>query len=244
MALFWSKPYGTIEHSRDRSPSGKKRIVRCSSSIYRGGIIDACGVGESSVSSSAMENLELFFYDLRRRLADGTPGVIHRAGYRQAAVLVPLIPAGRETELLLTERTHTVETHKGQVSFPGGVVDPGDAGATGTALRETYEELGIPAGAVEILGTLDGLVTPTGFVITPIVGVVRNLPPLTPNVREVADVLRVPLGFFADLHNAECEMREVEGMMVEVWSYRWKRHVIWGATAWIIRSLLRTIGWL
>jgi 8-oxo-dGTP pyrophosphatase MutT (NUDIX family) len=187
-----------------------------------------------------METDEGTLLALRMYLARHRPHSVHVEGYRRAAVLVPCLYGGNEPELLLTERTHTVETHKGQVSFPGGVVDDRDAGPAETALRETAEEIGVPASSVEILGTLDDHATPTGFVITPVVGVLRRLPVLTPNVDEVAEVLFVPIRFFADPTNALQGYRMVEGKRLEVWTYRWGRHTIWGATAWIIRSLLRT----
>ena len=189
-----------------------------------------------------MDPEELFLDTLQQRLRTHVPASLQLPGYRRAAVLVPLILAGRIPELLLTERTHTVETHKGQVSFPGGVSDARDSGADETALRETNEELGIPSREVTVVGTLDDLATPTGFVITPVVGVMRRMPLLAPNGEEVANVFCVPLSFFEEERNAASEIRVVHGKEIQVWSYRWGAQTIWGATAWIIRSLLTTIG--
>lgn len=156
----------------------------------------------------------------------------------RAAVLVPLVEARTGLHLLLTRRTDEVETHKGQIAFPGGVADGNDADSVDTALRETEEELGIVKSSVEILGLLDDLTTPTGFVITPIVGYFPRAVTLRPNPAEVAEVFTVPLGFLADKQNATREIRRVAGKDREVWSYVYGDHLIWGATAWIIRSLL------
>ena len=91
---------------------------------------------------------------------------------RPAAVLVPLLQAEGEWRLLLTQRTHTVESHKGQVAFPGGRVDPEDESRVATALRETEEEIGLPRDRVRVLGQLDELLTVTQYRVTPVVGVV------------------------------------------------------------------------
>ena len=163
-------------------------------------------------------------------------------GFSTAGVLVPLVNAGAEYEFLLTKRTETVETHKGQISFPGGMAETHDADIIATALRETDEEIGLGRAAIEVIGLLDDLPTPTGFVITPVVGMVETLPALAPNPHEVAEILRVPFSFFAETRNARKEMREFRGTQREVWYYETGGHTIWGATAMIIRSLLTRLG--
>jgi 8-oxo-dGTP pyrophosphatase MutT (NUDIX family) len=163
-------------------------------------------------------------------------------GFNRAGVLVPIVQTGGDYELLLTRRTETVETHKGQISFPGGMVDAADTDIVETALRETMEEIGLGRETVDIVGLLDDLPTPTGFIITPVVGLIESLPFLSPNVHEVAEVLYVPLSFFADVKNGRIEMREFRGKQHEVWYYETGKHTIWGATAMIIRSLLKKIG--
>lgn len=162
-------------------------------------------------------------------------------GYHHAAVLVPLVFEHEEVHLLLTKRTDLVETHKGQISFPGGMVDTADTDIIQTALREAQEELGLPAPSVEPVGLLDDLATPTGFVITPVVGLIRALPPLTPNPDEVAEVFCVPLEFFATPNAGRSERREWKGKHYEIWFYDFGEHRIWGATAMIARSLLERL---
>jgi 8-oxo-dGTP pyrophosphatase MutT (NUDIX family) len=163
------------------------------------------------------------------------------AGYTRAAVLVPLTWTGGDYELILTKRTDGVETHKGQVAFPGGMRDEIDMTAVETALRETEEEIGIPRSAVQVAGTLDDIVIPTGFVVTPVVGLVERVPKLVANPAEVVEVFRVPLSFFAGEGNGRVERRSLRGREYEVWHYSSSGHLIWGATAAIIRALLTTL---
>jgi 8-oxo-dGTP pyrophosphatase MutT (NUDIX family) len=179
---------------------------------------------------------------LQARLAAGTRKTVDIPGFRKAAVLVPLMGAGDECTMLFTRRTETVETHKGQISFPGGMVDEWDANSAETALREAREEIGLGREHVEVLGLLDDLATPAGFVITPVVGFVASRPPLLLNRAEVAEAFEVSLRFFADPASGTMEIRRVNGREYEVWSYDTGEHVIWGATAKIVRTLLARIG--
>ncbi len=184
--------------------------------------------------------------DLVRTLAPlvtgGERGVLAIEGFHRAGVLVPLVLGDDGTELLFTQRTDHVETHKGQISFPGGMADAGDRDIVHTALREAEEELGIGAPLVEVRGLLDDLAVPSGFIITPVVGILRGLPPLTPNPREVAEAFTVPLEFFCRKESGRSELREYRGVMREVWFYQHGKHNIWGATAMIVRQLLLKTG--
>lgn len=163
------------------------------------------------------------------------------AGLIPAAVLVPLVPGKRETHLLLTRRTDTVETHKGHVAFPGGMVDEDDRDRTATALRETDEELGIGAGAIEPIGYLDDLATPTGFLITPVLGILSGTPAITPNPAEVAESFLVPLSFFENDIHCRRVSRATEFGLRETWQYDFEGRIIWGATAAIIRELMTVL---
>jgi len=169
--------------------------------------------------------------------ADNTRMPVPREGFTPAAVLIPLVLNASALDVLLTRRTEDVETHKGQIAFPGGMVDDGDTDRWHTALRETEEELGIGPAHVEVLGILDDLLTPTGFVITPVVGIVEPLPIMKPNPHEVAEVFTVPLAFFADAQNGRREWRSTPLGEREVWFYEYEGRVIWGATAAILRNL-------
>jgi 8-oxo-dGTP pyrophosphatase MutT (NUDIX family) len=172
-----------------------------------------------------------------RQSADDIPSPVTREGFTPAAVLVPLLLKAGAVDLLLTRRTEDVETHKGQIAFPGGIVDDGDASRRQTALRETEEELGIAPADIEVLGMLDDLLTPTGFLITPVVGIVGPPPRMKLNPREVAEVFTVPLPFFADPGNGRRERRSTPLGEREVWFYEYQGRVIWGATAAMIRNL-------
>ncbi|MDH4070000.1 MAG: CoA pyrophosphatase [Ignavibacteria bacterium] len=175
---------------------------------------------------------------LSARLAAHEPKRLVIQNFRRAAVLVPLVQSEDGLSLLFTRRTESVETHKGQISFPGGVMDESDRDAIHTALRETEEEVGIGSSLVTTLGLLDDIATPIGFIITPVVGILDDLPVLTLSEVEVAEVFLTPLSFFADPGNGTVKYREAGGRRYEVWSYDTGRHVIWGATANIIRLLL------
>jgi 8-oxo-dGTP pyrophosphatase MutT (NUDIX family) len=175
---------------------------------------------------------------IRTALAsDAKRKTLNIPNYARAAVLVPVVSANNSFDLLFTRRTHTVETHKGQVSFPGGMADESDHDVVHTALREAEEEIGLPQSAVKVVGTLDDLATPTRFVITPVVGIIEELPQLRPNPDEVEEVFFVPLAFFLDERNGRTEMREINGSHYEVWFYDYDGKTIWGVTAVIVRAL-------
>lgn len=176
---------------------------------------------------------------IRTRLLAEERVIREVAGYRRAAVLLLLCPSPDGPVVILTVRTEEVETHKGQISFPGGIVEAGDRDAVHTALREAEEEIGVRQEDLIVAGLLDDHVTPTGFVITPVVAVCRRSPGLRPEPREVAEILVVPLQFLADPGKVRTEERIVRGERHPVHFYDYGRHVIWGATAAIIREFLR-----
>ncbi len=160
----------------------------------------------------------------------------------QAAVLVPIVLHERPT-VLLTERTAHLSTHSGQVAFPGGRTDPGDADAAATALREAHEEVGLQPGAVEVLGQLSTYVTGTSFIVTPVVGLVQPGAPLHPNPHEVADVFEVPLDYLLDPSHHQRHLLQWQGHQREWFAMPWqdgdKTRFIWGATAGMLRNLYR-----
>lgn len=159
---------------------------------------------------------------------------------RPAAVLIPLYQAEAGWHVLFTQRTHLVETHKGQVSFPGGRVDPEDEDRVATALREAEEEIGLRREHVTVLGQLDELLTVTQYRITPIVGVFGWPYPFVLSEAELSAVFGVPLTWLANPQNLEIRFREplVTGPKVPVYYLQYEAYTIWGATARMLINLL------
>ncbi len=158
-----------------------------------------------------------------------------------AAVLVPLTHVNGEWHLLFTRRTEKVQSHKGQVSFPGGACDEGETTPEQTALRETEEEIGVKPGDVKILGRLSQLITVTSYRVSPIVGVIPW--PYTFKVAgvEVARVFTIPLPWLSDRNNHwEFFGRDSERSLIAFHPY--DGELLWGATARMTLTFLKTIG--
>lgn len=158
-----------------------------------------------------------------------------------AAVLVPMLFRDGEWHVVVTQRTQHVEHHKGQISFPGGACEDQDVDLEATALRETFEEIGIPPDSVEILGVLDDFRTITSFVVTPFVAVVPASLDYRVEACEVESVLEVPLSFLLDPKSSRVEPREHEGRLYQVLFWDLGSYTIWGATAQILKGLLDLI---
>ncbi|MBF0307637.1 MAG: CoA pyrophosphatase [Alphaproteobacteria bacterium] len=158
-----------------------------------------------------------------------------------AAVLVPLVrhPAG--LTVLFTQRTAHLANHAGQVSFPGGRIEEGDADPVAAALRETEEEIGLHPAAVDLVGRLDDYVTTTGFRITPVVGLLDPPLALAPDPFEVAEVFEVPLEFLLDPGNHQRCSRLVEGAERFYYAMPFGSYYIWGATAGMLRNLYEVL---
>ncbi|OYQ29405.1 CoA pyrophosphatase [Sandarakinorhabdus cyanobacteriorum] len=150
-----------------------------------------------------------------------------------AAVLMA-ISNEADPQLLLTRRTAHLKRHAGQVAFPGGRQDEGDAGLIATALREAEEEVAMPADVVEVLGTLDPYRTGTGFIVTPVVGVVPPGLELRADPGEVDTLFHVPLAHVIDPANHVQESAMWQGRQRQYWTIRHDRFHIWGATAGMI----------
>jgi 8-oxo-dGTP pyrophosphatase MutT (NUDIX family) len=155
---------------------------------------------------------------------------------RPAAVLIPVIARERLT-VLLTQRTEALQTHAGQIAFPGGKIENSDASATDAALREAWEEIGLDRSFVEPLGHLDSYRTGTGFMVTPVVAVVQPDFSITPDASEVADVFEVPLSFLMDEANHQKHSREWRGRQRFYYAMPYQGRYIWGATAAMLKNM-------
>ena len=158
-----------------------------------------------------------------------------------AAVLIPIVDRADGMTVLLTQRTEHLNDHAGQVSFPGGRVEAGDADPVATALRETEEEIGLAASHVEVIGRLDDYLTRTGFLVTPVVGLVA--PPFTLELDsfEVAEAFEVPLAFVLDAANHERHSRVWNGAERYFYVLPFEDRYIWGATAGILVNLFEVL---
>ncbi len=184
---------------------------------------------------------------LRRRLAEPEPAadVVEAEAARvegmAAAVLVPIIMEAAP-RILLTRRADHLRSHGGQVSFPGGRIDPEDASPEAAALREAWEEVALDPAAVELIGRLPLLETGTGFLVTPVVGLVRPGVVLRPAADEVAAILSLPLAVLLDPSQpTRSRIKLKGGDWRDVWVWPHDDHHIWGATAAILVSLARRL---
>jgi 8-oxo-dGTP pyrophosphatase MutT (NUDIX family) len=176
-----------------------------------------------------------------RILSSRLPHRLKKQNCGRAAVLMPAYPGTQGPQFLLTRRTDKVETHKGQISFPGGVVEPADSSLAQTALRETWEEIGLAPEHVQLLGEFDEYLSVTGLIVTPYLGWLDRPFVLAPNVEEVAEVLHVPLQVFRDRSGFRIEIRRREGQDYPVYFYEYQGQEIWGLTARIIHDLLELL---
>jgi 8-oxo-dGTP pyrophosphatase MutT (NUDIX family) len=160
---------------------------------------------------------------------------------REAAVLLPIIDRSDEFTLLLTQRTQHLSSHAGQISLPGGSRDPEDMTPVDTALRETREEVGILPEEVSVVGAMDGYETRTGFLITPIIGIVAPDYTLNPSTDEVEEVFEVPLAFLLDPENHKKHSREFKGVRYHFHAMPYHDYYIWGATAAMLKNFYQLL---
>ena len=174
--------------------------------------------------------------DVVREIAEETPNA------RPAAVLVPLYVRESELWTLFTKRSEAVENHKGQIAFPGGLDAVDDASPWETAVRETEEEIGVPRRAILQLGGLPEVVTLTGFRIRPFVGAIPYPFPFREEPREVASIIEIPVRVLMGPTLVEERSIAWKGRPIATPVYHVKGHVIWGATAFLLASLLEVLA--
>ena len=180
-------------------------------------------------------------------LAGASPEVVARmraslpARRTPAAVLVPLVERSGGMTVLLTQRATTLKDHAGQISFPGGRIEPGDADAWHAALREAHEEIGLLPELVEFAGYLPDHVVISGFRVTPVVGFVKPEYQLRIAAAEVHDVFEVPLDFILDAANHKTRQRQIGELTIDIHDIPYGERNIWGATAGMLMTFRRRL---
>jgi len=159
------------------------------------------------------------------------------ANLMPAGVLIPIIDRPDGLAILLTRRSADLKHHAGQVSFPGGRMEPQDQDIRQTALRETDEEVGIHPDQVQVIGYLPTMPTITGFAVTPVVGLLGDDVTLEVDPNEVERAFEVPLQFLMDPNNQHLSMREFEGVKMQLAEFHYEGEKIWGATASMVIAL-------
>lgn len=182
-------------------------------------------------------------YNLKQVFSSRQKKILTNKKLNAAAVLVPLFYDGKEYHVLLTQRSNQVLYHKGQISFPGGKPHKADSNLLETALRESWEEVGLEPKDVEVIGELDDTPTKTsGFIISPFVALVPYPHKFTRNPREITEILAIPLSALMDRANCRQEFVDNDGEPATEYFYEYNGQVIWGATARIIKQLLDTLS--
>ena len=156
---------------------------------------------------------------------------------RPAGVLVAVAPRPSGAVILLTKRAPTLKHHPGQIAFPGGKVDDGDANPTAAALREAREEIGLPSDMIDVIGTLPPHETVTGFQVTPVLALVQKSFVSIPEPGEVAEIFEVPLAHVLDRDRYSIQSRRWRGTRRAYFTVPWGPYYIWGATARMLCAL-------
>jgi 8-oxo-dGTP pyrophosphatase MutT (NUDIX family) len=183
-----------------------------------------------------------YIEELRNILQTRRRVVVENPPFARAAVLVPLFRKGEDCYIIFTKRSHHVRYHKGEISFPGGVFDERDLELQRTALREAFEEVGLKENDVQIIGVLDDIITVTQFIVTPFVGYFPYPYSFKLSSIEIAELIEVPLSALLG-EDSLSEREIIRGTGKEVvYAYQYENHVIWGATARILKQFLDLIS--
>jgi 8-oxo-dGTP pyrophosphatase MutT (NUDIX family) len=170
-----------------------------------------------------------------------TPFDEFKGPVRQAAVLIPMVGVGEEWHLLFTRRTDSVDHHKGQVSFPGGRTDPDDESPVATALRETFEEIGVRPKDVQVLGSLGEYLTVSNYLVTPVVGIIPWPYTFTIHTLEVERIFSIPLTWLADASHRQEMVRQENGRSFITY-FPYDGELLWGISARITVNFITALG--
>jgi len=186
-------------------------------------------------------DFEDFKRELKNRLASRERRAFENDGRVRAAVMMLFMNKNNSPHVLLTKRSQKVRTHKGQVSFPGGVMDDDDGDLLRTAYRETFEEVGIPEDRIEYIGVFDDHFSITGFHVTPYVGAIPHPFDYVFNEDEIDDYLEAPLSMFTNGEYDRVERYYHGGDDYNVYYYSHEGHVIWGLTSRIMTDFSKKV---
>lgn len=165
----------------------------------------------------------------------------HEESFRAEAAVLLAFTREQEPQLVLTKRSMRLSSHKGEVALPGGKIDPVDRDIVETALREAEEEVALPRAKVQVLASLDPMVTRFGVKVTPVVGLIDPQQPLVPCPDELDSVFKVPLSFFLADQRLRTDCGTLHGHQIAVPAWQWQRYEIWGVTAVILVNFMNRV---